>query len=182
MTYDKKTGTITISSDDPKDFERDIFKHFEEVTRQLAQDPNCPREILAEHQKLKKANKAFDDYEKLISLTEQVQAIKKAHANKNATAIACPSDKAGATMKWTAISLNVLLLLAFGYLFATKGAPREEELFLVIILLAAPLVSLIALTKFGGESWLGLYFKRKALEEKQRIRNLESSGKRGQAE
>lgn len=172
MAYDKKTGTITISSDDPKELERDMFRHFEEVTRQLAQDPNCPPEIAEEHEKLKKANKALDDYEKLKTLTEQARAIRQVQNSQNVSSPGHPTDKAGGTMKWTAISLNVLLLLTVGYLFATEGAPDEDELFLVVIFFAAPLASLVALIRFGGESWLGLYFKRKALEEKLRIKNL----------
>ena len=75
-------------------------------------------------------------------------------------------------MKWIAIGLNVLLILTVGYLFASKGAPGEDEWFLVVVLFAAPLSSLVALTRVDGESWVGLYFKRKALEEKQRIKNL----------
>lgn len=75
-------------------------------------------------------------------------------------------------MKWIAISLNVLLILTVGYLIASEGAPRKDEWLWVAVLFAAPLSSLVALTRVGGESWVGLYFKRKALEEKQRINNL----------
>jgi hypothetical protein len=75
-------------------------------------------------------------------------------------------------MKWIAISLNLLLIVTVVYLFATKGAPGKDELFLVIVLFAAPISSLLALFLKGGESWIGLYFKRKALEEKKKIESL----------
>ena len=75
-------------------------------------------------------------------------------------------------MKWIAIFLNVLLIVTIIYLFVTKGAPNKNEVFLVVVLFAAPISSLVALSLKGGESWLGLYFKRKALEEKQKIEKL----------
>ena len=172
MAYDKKTGTVTISSNDPKELERDFFRHMEEVTRQLAQDPNCPPETVAEYEQIKKANKAFDNYDKLKALTDQAQAIKQVHNSQINSSSGSTRDKTGETMKRTAISLNLLQLLIFGYMVATKSPPRGEEIFLVIVWFAAPVTSLVALTLAGGESWLGLYFRRKTLEEKQRIKNL----------
>lgn len=80
-------------------------------------------------------------------------------------------------MRFVAIGLNVLLLVTVLYLFFTKGAPGKDEIFLVIIIFAAPIFSLLAIFLKGGESWLGLYLKRKALEEKRRIEELESSKK-----
>ena len=79
-------------------------------------------------------------------------------------------------MKWIAICLNMLLIVTALYLFATKGAPSKDEVFLVVVLFAAPVSSLLALSLKGGESWLGLYFKRKALEEKQKIAQLGRQG------
>ena len=79
-------------------------------------------------------------------------------------------------MKLAAIGLNVLLVLTILYLFATKGgAPKKDEIFLVVLLFAAPIISVVALSLEGGKSWLGLYFKRKALEEKKKIEKLERS-------
>ncbi len=171
MAYDKKTGTITITSDDPKEFERDMFRHFEEVDRQLTQDPNCPPEIVESYEKLKKANKALDDYDKLKAITEQAKLLKSTQDSQKQSSLGSADKEAGGNMKWIAIGLNVLLILTVGYLFASEGAP-EDEWFLVVVLFAAPLSSLVALTHVGGESWVGLYFKRKALEEKQRIKSL----------
>lgn len=75
-------------------------------------------------------------------------------------------------MKWIAIILNLLLIVTGCYLFSTKGAPSKDELFLVIVLFAAPISSLLALFFKEGESWIWLYLKRKALEEKKKIESL----------
>jgi len=72
-------------------------------------------------------------------------------------------------MRWIAIGLNALLIVTVIYLFGTKGAPSKEDLFLAIVLFAAPVSSLVLLLFQSRESWLGLYFKRKALEEKKKI-------------
>ena len=77
-------------------------------------------------------------------------------------------------MKWIAIVLNVLLIMGVIYLLATEGAPNKaSDVFLVLMWIAAPISSLVALSLMpGSKSWLGLYFKRKALEEKQKIEKL----------
>lgn len=75
-------------------------------------------------------------------------------------------------MKLAAIGLNVLLVVTVLYLFATKGMDKNE-IFLAVLLLAAPIISIVALSLEGRENWLGLYFKRKALEEKKKIEKLE---------
>ena len=80
-------------------------------------------------------------------------------------------------MKLAAIGLNVLLVITTLYLFATKGAPNKDEIFLVVLLFAAPIMSVVVLSLEGGENWFGLYFKRKALEEKKKIEKLEGSEK-----
>ena len=38
MTYDKKTSTIKVTSDDPKEFEQDMFAHFANVMEQVERD------------------------------------------------------------------------------------------------------------------------------------------------
>jgi hypothetical protein len=172
MAYDKKTGTITIASDDPKEFERDMFRNFEEIDQQLTLDPNQPPEIIELYEKLKKANKALDDYDKLKAITEQARLLESKQDSQKPSSLGSTDKEAGGNMKSIAIGLNVLLILKVGYLFATKGAPSEDEWFLIAVLFAAPLSSLVALTRIGGESLVGLYFKRKALEEKQRIKSL----------
>lgn len=73
-------------------------------------------------------------------------------------------------MRFIAIVLNILLLIVLIYLFFES--PPKKEYVLVILLFATPLSSLIALLLKGSESWLGLYFKRKMLEEKNKIEKL----------
>lgn len=38
MAYDKKSSTIKVTTDDPKDFERDMFSHFAHVIEQVERD------------------------------------------------------------------------------------------------------------------------------------------------
>lgn len=78
-------------------------------------------------------------------------------------------------MKWIAIIINVILIIVVGYLVSIKGLPdTADDVFIVIVFFAAPITSLFALTLKDGDSWIGLYFKRKALEEKQKIAKLDS--------
>ena len=106
MAYDKKTGTITITSGAPKEFERDMFRHFEEVERQLTQDPNCPPEIVKSYEKLKKANKALDDYDKLKALSDQARAMKQVRESQIKSSLGDPSNKTSVAMKWINQEVN----------------------------------------------------------------------------
>ena len=53
MTYDKNTGKILLSSNDPKEFERDLLEHFEELDRKIEKErtkitsalSSCPKQI-----------------------------------------------------------------------------------------------------------------------------------------
>jgi hypothetical protein len=76
--------------------------------------------------------------------------------------------------KAIAITLNVLMLITFFYLLTTQGAPKGNDIYLVALVFSTPIMNLIALT-LDRENWLGLYFKRKALEEKKKIEKMESS-------
>lgn len=80
-------------------------------------------------------------------------------------------------MKAIAIWLNVLLVISVLYLFITKGMPSKDELFLVILLFTTPIANIVALSLKDGESWIGLYFRRKALEEKKKIERLKTEEK-----
>jgi hypothetical protein len=75
-------------------------------------------------------------------------------------------------MKKIAIGLNIFLLVVVVFLLATKGMPNGDELIIFIPMVAAPICSLFALFGASGETWLSLYFKRKTLEEKQKIDQL----------
>ena len=76
-------------------------------------------------------------------------------------------------MKWTAVIFNLLLIAMVVFLIITEGVPDGEDVFFVALLLAAPISSLFALLIGDEESWIGLYFKRKALEEKNKIESLD---------
>ena len=74
-------------------------------------------------------------------------------------------------MRILAILFNLLLIGVVIFLFAKEGVPKGNELLLLIPMIFAPIFSLIAI--FGAsDNWLSLYFKRKALEEKQKIDQL----------
>lgn len=76
-------------------------------------------------------------------------------------------------MKLIAICLNVLMLVTALYFFADYGIPSsDEDMYLMLIMFIVPISSLVALLLSDDRSWLGLYFKRKALEEKKRIDEL----------
>lgn len=75
-------------------------------------------------------------------------------------------------MRHLAIGLNALLILALLYMLAKHGAPNHDEAWFVVVAFAAPVAALVAFFAGRYDSWLGLYFKRKALEEKQKIEAL----------
>jgi hypothetical protein len=78
-------------------------------------------------------------------------------------------------MKYVAIILNLVLLGTAVFLTIENGMPDEHEYFLFSIISITPIISLITL--FGGDEkgLIGLYFKRKYLEEKKRIEQLQSN-------
>jgi len=76
MAYDKKTGTI-ITNGDAKQFERDMFRHFEEATRQIMEErPDVAPNLAESHEQYKKMNKASDDIEKVEAFVGRARAIK----------------------------------------------------------------------------------------------------------
>lgn len=79
-------------------------------------------------------------------------------------------------MKLIAIGLNIIFLLTVSWLTLNNSPNNWEakDVFLAIMFFAVPISSLFALIKSGGDSWLGLYLKRKALEEKRKIEQLGS--------
>ena len=79
-------------------------------------------------------------------------------------------------MKITAIILNLVLLISSILMTIEEGVPDLDTgvwLLLFILIYIAPIASLIALLLSKSDNWIGLYFKRKAMEEKQRIKALE---------
>lgn len=76
-------------------------------------------------------------------------------------------------MKYAAIALNVLLLGAAVFLTVKHGVPDDDDLFIVLLIYVVPLVNLLALCMNAGDTFLSLYFKRKALEERKKIEHLQ---------
>lgn len=73
-------------------------------------------------------------------------------------------------MRILAILSNIAAIIVLAMLFI-EDTPSGDELIYVAPLTLAPILSLIALV-VSGDSWIGLYFKRKALEEKTKIEKL----------
>jgi len=55
--------------------------------------------------------------------------------------------------------------------------PRNDELLIVIVIMAANLMSLFTILSFKDNSLLGLYIQRKKLEEQQKIEIMSSKNK-----
>lgn len=74
-------------------------------------------------------------------------------------------------MRTVAILANVGLIGFVCYALATYGLPkREDEWWLFLFLVGAPIFNLIALFRpRDGTGWLTLFLKRKALEEQRKI-------------
>jgi len=51
-----------------------------------------------------------------------------------------------------------------------------EEVLIISMLFLFPIINILALT-LGKDNWITLYFKRKALEEKKKIKELENKTK-----
>jgi hypothetical protein len=77
-------------------------------------------------------------------------------------------------MKIVAIALNLAVLISSFIVGIEQGlfSPSGEGWWYCLwafLLIVTSAVSIIMLVRLHGDSWLSLYFKRKALEEKQRI-------------
>lgn len=141
MTYDKKTGTIDITSDDPKVFEKDLFAHFANVTEQIERD----------------------------IASGKLQPKKLPGKVNNSPNL----EKSSFPMKWFAVALNVLLLVVVSIMVLSNSPSSDKDWLLALLFFAAPIASLAAMFLSSQENLLSLYLRRKALEEKQRIKALE---------
>jgi hypothetical protein len=78
-------------------------------------------------------------------------------------------------LKIIAVIANVAWLVLVYILLGQNGIPRSAwDAFVVSLMTITPTINLVAFyfsTK--NESWIGLYLKRKALEERKRIDNLD---------
>jgi hypothetical protein len=80
-------------------------------------------------------------------------------------------------MKKLVAALNALLIIFLLINAKSKGfpGPNDSEFLLVTLAFSAPISTLLLLLGSSDlTSWLGLYFQRKAAEEKKRIRELGS--------
>lgn len=77
-------------------------------------------------------------------------------------------------LRLVAIVVNVTVLIILAYFWVTEP-PDDGDLIWPLLWLGYILLNLISLcfVKAKEDSWLGLYFKRKRLEEKKRIEALE---------
>lgn len=78
-------------------------------------------------------------------------------------------------MKTLAVILNIALLGVIFYVFIEYGLPgiNDDFFWFVFFGALAPLFSLIALYfSPKSDNWISLYFKRKALEERRKIDQL----------
>lgn len=81
-------------------------------------------------------------------------------------------------LRIVAVLLNIGWLVFFCYLFVNEGPNRSDDWWVVIIVMATLGINLLALARpwpLESDSWLGLWLKRKRLEERKRIKDLESS-------
>lgn len=81
-------------------------------------------------------------------------------------------------MKVLAIIGNIAAILFFAaeVIYSSRSVDLDWELFCYFLLLVGvPTLNLFALMGVSTESWLFLWFKRKALEEEIKIRGLEAT-------
>ena len=79
-------------------------------------------------------------------------------------------------MRWLALVANVVWILAFSYMWLGENNDSVED-YLWLLVLVPAILSVVALLRLPRtEGWLSLYFKRKAAEERAKIRDIEEHG------
>ncbi|NRA94153.1 MAG: hypothetical protein HRU26_15995 [Psychroserpens sp.] len=79
-------------------------------------------------------------------------------------------------MKIICYLLNIIALLTAGICLKRAGLPDDsDEWLLLISITCTPLLNLIFLYSQKETSYLGLYFKRKKMEEENKIKQLKAS-------
>jgi len=81
-------------------------------------------------------------------------------------------------LKIIAILLNIIFLGWFLYMSVKEGFGEIEAgtILLISLFLLLPIVNILALV-LGKDNWITLYFKRKAMEEKKKISEIEDKTK-----
>ena len=84
-------------------------------------------------------------------------------------------------MKIVAIILNIGVICLGFWILADEGLDNSLYDLFYLLLFGCPIVNLFVLwqIKKTGKTWLALYFKRKRLEEQQKIDALNKNGKQG---
>jgi hypothetical protein len=76
-------------------------------------------------------------------------------------------------MRVIAITLNVILIATVIYFVSSSSSDlRGKDLAFFVLFISAPAASLLAFYFSAGENWLSLFLRRKALEEKAKIEQL----------
>ena len=75
-------------------------------------------------------------------------------------------------MHTIATILNICLLLMVAYLLRQEGVPKSGDVWIYFLLISTPVVSLLALRFANAQDWLALFLRRKALEERKKIEDL----------
>lgn len=79
-----------------------------------------------------------------------------------------------------AVISNIVLLILWGSMLVENGSlpsTGSDDFLLAYVMVIAPLMSLLVIFK-PATTLLGTYFRRKALEEEQKISKLKSDGQR----
>jgi hypothetical protein len=75
-------------------------------------------------------------------------------------------------MKIAAVLFNIILLGLTIFILIDEGIDTDT-IFYYLIFIITPLLSLYTILSTKNESWLSLFLKRKALEEKKKIEKLQ---------
>jgi hypothetical protein len=76
-------------------------------------------------------------------------------------------------MRLLAVAINASALICTLYLVTSDWPLGTSEMIFGAIYFAAPLISLVVLLPVGNEGWLLLYLRRRTLEEKKKIEQLQ---------
>jgi hypothetical protein len=74
----------------------------------------------------------------------------------------------------SAINLALIVFIAWN-LIANRN--DNGAIAIVLLVLAVPIINIVALWTTGANDWIALYFERKAMEEKNRIAELHNQRK-----